>query len=46
MVNCFVSKVEMEAILSKMRALGYVAKEAAADGECSNKAIDDALDCV
>ena len=31
MVNCFVSKVEMEAILSKMRALGYdVAKEAEA----------------
>jgi 16S rRNA C967 or C1407 C5-methylase (RsmB/RsmF family) len=26
-VNCFVTKVEMEAILSKMRALGYVAKQ-------------------
>lgn len=27
MVNCFVSKIEMDAILSKMRAVGYVAKE-------------------
>jgi len=27
MINCFVAKVEMEAIVSKMRALGYVAKE-------------------
>ena len=26
-VNCFVTKVEMDAIKSKMRALGYVAKE-------------------
>lgn len=25
-VNCFVAKVEMEAIMSKLRALGYVAK--------------------
>ncbi len=32
MVNCFVSKVEMEAILSKMRALGYVAKEVVSEG--------------
>ncbi|KAL7535379.1 hypothetical protein ACHAXR_009414, partial [Thalassiosira sp. AJA248-18] len=26
-VNCFVAKIEMEGILSRMRALGYVAKE-------------------
>lgn len=26
-INCFVAKVEMEALISKMRALGYVANE-------------------
>ena len=26
-INCFVAKVEMEALMSKMRALGYVANE-------------------
>lgn len=42
MVNCFVSKVEMDAIFSKMRALGYVAKEAAGEG----LRIEDTLDGV
>ena len=39
-VNCFVSKVEMEAILSKLRAVGYVAKEVDA-GDGSKTLIED-----
>ena len=39
-VNCFVAKVEMEALTSKMRALGYVAKlpEVKEEGEEQPKA--------
>eukprot|EP00584_Thalassiosira_punctigera_P011530 CAMPEP_0172568894 /NCGR_PEP_ID=MMETSP1067-20121228/121452_1 /TAXON_ID=265564 ORGANISM="Thalassiosira punctigera, Strain Tpunct2005C2" /NCGR_SAMPLE_ID=MMETSP1067 /ASSEMBLY_ACC=CAM_ASM_000444 /LENGTH=1033 /DNA_ID=CAMNT_0013360607 /DNA_START=182 /DNA_END=3283 /DNA_ORIENTATION=+ len=35
-VNCFVTKIEMEAVLSKMRALGHVAKEEEKDGNTAN----------
>ena len=34
-INCFVAKVEMEALTSKMRALGYVAKVQETEGKDS-----------
>ncbi|KAL9187811.1 hypothetical protein ACHAXT_006189 [Thalassiosira profunda] len=43
-VNCFVTKVEMDAILSKMKALGYVApkeEDATKEDETADTAVDE-----
>lgn len=43
-VNCFVAKVEMEGILSKLRALGHIAKEEEATDKAEDKANEKSAD--
>ena len=41
MVDCFVTKIEKEAILSKMRALGYlISEEEKVAGENSKQVVE------
>ena len=43
-VNCFVTKIEMEGILSKLRALGHVAKEEEATEKAEDKAAEESAE--